>query len=258
MNLSIIEQNNQRVLTTSQLAESYGTDNKVISNNFNRNKSRYKEGKHFIPLTGDEKKDFINLHQIEDGSKNAQTLYLWTEKGAWMHAKSLNTDEAWDAYEMLVDDYYRVKEIDLVTEKLSPELQMFKRIWDGMARKELEDAKRDREIKEIKTTVTVIKDTFLHKDDNWRKSISRMLNQAVNSSNYGHQEIRRKSYQLLEERARCNLSVRLQNLKDRLEENGAKATRIKDANKLDVVESDARLKEIYTTIVKELSIGSLV
>ncbi|GIN08702.1 hypothetical protein J1TS1_28470 [Shouchella clausii] len=258
MNLSIIEQNNQRVLTTSQLAESYGTDNKVISNNFNRNKSRYKEGKHYIPLTGDEKKDFINLHQIEDGSKNAQTLYLWTEKGAWMHAKSLNTDEAWDAYEMLVDDYYRVKEIDLVTEKLSPELQMFKRIWDGMARKELEDAKRDREIKEIKTTVTVIKDTFLHKDDNWRKSISRMLNQAVNSSNYGHQEIRRKSYQLLEERARCNLSVRLQNLKDRLEENGAKATRIKDANKLEVIESDARLKEIYTTIVKELSIGSLV
>lgn len=258
MNLSIIEQNNQRVLTTSQLAESYGTDNKVISNNFNRNKSRYKEGKHFIPLTGDEKKDFINLHQIEDGSKNAQTLYLWTEKGAWMHAKSLNTDEAWDAYEMLVDDYYRVKEIDLVTEKLSPELQMFKQLWDGMARKELEDAKRDREIKEIKTTVTVIKDTFLHKDDNWRKSITRMLNQAVNSSNYGHQEIRRKSYQLLEERARCNLSVRLQNLKDRLEENGAKATRIKDANKLEVIESDARLKEIYTTIVKELSIGSLV
>lgn len=256
--LKVINHNGQRVLTTAQLAESYGTDNKRIANNFNENKRRYKQGKHFFLLEGEDLKRFKSESRISGIALNINKLYLWTEKGAWMHAKSLNTDEAWDAYEMLVDDYYRVKEIDLVTEKLSPELQMFKRIWDGMARKELEDAKRDREIKEIKTTVTVIKDTFLHKDDNWRKSITRMLNQAVNSSNYGHQEIRRKSYQLLEERARCNLSVRLQNLKDRLEENGAKATRIKDANKLEVIESDARLKEIYTTIVKELSIGSLV
>jgi len=108
--LQIIEQNNQRVLTTAQLAESYGTDNKMISYNFNYNKERYKEGKHYFSLTGNEKRDFINHHEIQDGSKNAQTLYLWTEKGAWLHAKSLNTDEAWDAYEMLVDEYYDIKE----------------------------------------------------------------------------------------------------------------------------------------------------
>lgn len=154
--------------------------------------------------------------------------------------------------------YSLEKNESLSVERLSPELQMFKQLWDGMARKELEDAKRDEQIKGLETTVTVIKDTFLHKDDNWRKSINRMLNQAVSNSNYGYQEIRRKSYQQLEERARCKLSVRLLNLKDRLEESGATATRIKEATKLEVIESDARLKEIYTTIVKELSIGSLV
>lgn len=105
---NIIEQEGQRVLTTAQLAESYGADKQQIVNNFNRNKDRYTEGKHFIALEGDDKKRFIDLNQIELGSKNAKTLYLWTEKGAWLHAKSLNTDEAWDAYEMLVDDYYRV------------------------------------------------------------------------------------------------------------------------------------------------------
>lgn len=106
--LQVIEQNNQRVLTTGQLAESYGAEKQLIINNFNRNKERYKEGKHFIALRGDEKNQFINLNQIELGSKNAKTLYLWTEKGAWLHAKSLNTDKAWDAYEMLVDEYYRL------------------------------------------------------------------------------------------------------------------------------------------------------
>jgi len=35
-----IERNNQRVLTTAQIAEAYETDVKVISKNFTRNKAR--------------------------------------------------------------------------------------------------------------------------------------------------------------------------------------------------------------------------
>lgn len=87
--IKVIENNGQRVLTTVQIAELYGTDSKVISNNFNRNKERYTEGKHYYCLTGDAKRGFVNRHQIEDGSK-ASNFYLWTEKGALLHAKSLN------------------------------------------------------------------------------------------------------------------------------------------------------------------------
>lgn len=108
-NLQVVETNNQRVLTTAQIAEQYGTDSKVISNNFNRNKTRYIEGKHYYCLTGEVKRDFLNRHQIEDGSR-ATNFYLWTEKGALLHAKSLNTDQAWQAYEVLVDTYFSVWE----------------------------------------------------------------------------------------------------------------------------------------------------
>ena len=41
-----IEQEGQRVLLTSQLAESYETTPEIISNNFNRNKVRYEAGTH--------------------------------------------------------------------------------------------------------------------------------------------------------------------------------------------------------------------
>lgn len=37
-------------------------------------------------------------------------IYLWTEKGALLHAKSLNTDKAWEVYDYLVDFYFRAKE----------------------------------------------------------------------------------------------------------------------------------------------------
>lgn len=42
--LQITEYKNIRVLTTQQIAEAYGSDTRVISNNFNRNKDRYVEG----------------------------------------------------------------------------------------------------------------------------------------------------------------------------------------------------------------------
>ena len=105
--LQVIERENQRVLTTAQIAEQYETSTQVITNNFNRNKRRYVENKHYFALEGEEKRAFLDLTQIDLGSaKNAKTLYLWTEKGALMLAKSLNTDKAWEAYECLVDTYF--------------------------------------------------------------------------------------------------------------------------------------------------------
>lgn len=107
-NLTVTEYKNIRVLTTQQIAEAYGTEPKVISNNFNRNKERYIEGKHFICLEGSELRDFKTNHQFEESSR-INKLYLWTEKGAFLHAKSLNTDKAWEVYDRLVDTYFEVK-----------------------------------------------------------------------------------------------------------------------------------------------------
>ena len=99
-----------RVLTTQQIADAYGTDAQVVTNNFNRNKDRYVEGKHYICLTGDEKADFINKNQNDFSSfTRAKAIYLWTEKGAFLHAKSLNTDKAWEVYDHLVDTYFNRK-----------------------------------------------------------------------------------------------------------------------------------------------------
>lgn len=119
--LQVIVHRQARVLTTGQLAESYGTNSDRISKNFSENKGRYKEGKHFILLQGEDLKEFKDdFRNSELVKKNASALYLWTEKGAWLHAKSLNTDAAWDAYEMLVDEYYSIKEI-LTAEQQSRE-----------------------------------------------------------------------------------------------------------------------------------------
>ncbi|NEX51453.1 ORF6N domain-containing protein [Lactococcus lactis] len=109
--LQITELNGQRVLTTQQIAEGYGTDSASITKNFNNNKSRFYEGKHFFLLQGADLKEFKNnIQNLDVVGNRAPKLYLWTEKGALLHAKSLGTDEAWDMYDILVDTYFKVQE----------------------------------------------------------------------------------------------------------------------------------------------------
>lgn len=109
--LQITELNGQRVLTTQQIAEGYGTDSTSITKNFNNNKPRFKEGKHFFLLEGTDLKKFKNnIQNLDVVGNRAPKLYLWTEKGALLHAKSLGTDEAWDMYDILVDTYFKAQE----------------------------------------------------------------------------------------------------------------------------------------------------
>lgn len=99
-----IEVKGRRVLTTHQIAEAYKVKEVQISQNFKNNRERFIEGKHYIAISGDELKAFKNqFEKIEVVKNRTSHLYLWTEKGALLHAKSLNTDKAWEVYDYLVD-----------------------------------------------------------------------------------------------------------------------------------------------------------
>ena len=108
----VVELKGIRVLTSKQLAEKYETTTDTLKKNFSRNRDKFIEGKHYISITGDELKQFkknqvTNCHLV---ANRTSLLYLWTEKGALLHAKSLNTDKAWQVYDYLVDFYFRAKE----------------------------------------------------------------------------------------------------------------------------------------------------
>lgn len=110
-----VEWSNKRVLTTTQLAEFYGGSPKQIAQNFNNNRDRFIEGKHFLKLEGESLKAFgvyidnieVDGHSIEvDIPAHTRHFYLWTERGAARHAKMLSTDRAWEVYEELEDNYF--------------------------------------------------------------------------------------------------------------------------------------------------------
>lgn len=117
-NLIPLEYKKQRIMTTKDLAEAYGTEEKNIQTNYLRNSSRFIEGKHFYKLEGELLKSFKKSLPTESREplKFVPTLILWTEKGAARHAKILDTDEAWEVFEVLEETYFRVRE----SKQLSP------------------------------------------------------------------------------------------------------------------------------------------
>lgn len=124
--------NNQRILTTQQVADFYDVEPRRIRENFNRNKDRYVLGKDYYILEGKELKkfksdDLSNCEVVENNenddnaicvvvesgksNNNVNKLFLWTEWGCLLHAKSINTDKAWDVFFDLRTSYFQIHQL---------------------------------------------------------------------------------------------------------------------------------------------------
>ncbi|EOW9527910.1 ORF6N domain-containing protein [Bacillus cytotoxicus] len=109
--LQILEFNNQRVLTTKQLAEVYGCTETHVKQNFNNHKEKFKKNKHYILLRGEELRVFKRrVDNIYFVPNNVNQLYLWTERGANRHCKILDTDKAWEQFDYLEETYFNTRE----------------------------------------------------------------------------------------------------------------------------------------------------
>ena len=106
--LTVLEHNSIRVMTTEQLAEAYECKAIHIQQNFKNNRERFVEGKHYFKLEGADLKAFKDsLENIESvvGSR-APSLILWTKQGAARHSKMLGTERAWDVFDELEESYF--------------------------------------------------------------------------------------------------------------------------------------------------------
>ena len=250
-NLIPIEFKNQRIMTTSVIAESYGTTEKVISNNFNNNKDKYKEGKHYFLLQGEELKQFKSKSLNLGIAQNVNKLYLWTEKGALLHAKSLNTDKAWEVYDILVETYFRIKENkpQCIEDVLISSLQEMKAL-----RLEINNTKE--EVNGLKEENQNIRDLVAFNPDQWRKDTTNLINKIASKlGGYSHIEgIRKESYKILNSTYGVDVNRRLLNKKKNMALEGCSKSKISKVNVLDVIAEDKKLVQGYVSIVSKLAI----
>ena len=113
------------VLTTEMLAQAYEVKPIQIQQNYANNKDRFVEGKHFFKISGNELREFKNYFEdfeVVNIPPRTPHFTLWTERGAARHAKMLNSDRAWDVFEILEETFFAVNKKPEISTQASDQL----------------------------------------------------------------------------------------------------------------------------------------
>lgn len=250
--IQVKEYNGQRVVTFKDIDTVHERPDGTARKAFWRNKDHFIEGEDYFVLEMDEAQKTFNI-TAPNG------LALITEQGYLMLVKPFTDELSWRVQRKLVSSYFKVR--DIVNTELSPELQMLQGLLNQMVQKELEDKERDRQIaianetaqKAIETTEN-IKEAVKPIFDNWREEINSKFNRIQRNADKPFNILRSEMYSELERRGGCDLGTRLRNKQARMREYGRTKTEINNLNKMDIIEEDKRLKEIFSKIVSEYEI----
>lgn len=259
--ISIKEYNGQRVVTFKDIDMVHGRSDGTARKRFSDNRNRFIEGEDFFVLKPSdlENTQLSEKRTLENLVKSNFGTVFMTEQGYLMLVKSFTDDLAWDVQRQLVNGYFKTKET--VKRALSPELQMLQGLLSQMVEKELADKERDRQIliaketadKAVATTEN-IKEAVKPVFDNWRSEINSKFNRIQKGAGEEFRMLRTEMYTELERRAGCDLNTRLRNKRKRMTENGCTKTEINSLNKMDVIDDDKKLREIFSKIVTEYEI----
>lgn len=138
---------------------------------------------------------------------------------------------------------------------LNPETQALVMLVNSIAQTQLEQKKQAAEISSVKRVIEDIRDVYAIQgsDTSWKEKTNIIINSICR--NLGdYKTPRTQIYDKLNERAKCNIRLRVENMKKRALAAGASASSVNAINKLDAIAADDRLKEIYIQIVKEFAI----
>ena len=259
--ISIKEYNGQRVVTFKDIDMVHGRSDGTARKRFSDNRNRFIEGEDFFVLKPSdlENTQLSEKRTLENLVKSNFGTVFMTEQGYLMLVKSFTDDLAWDVQRQLVNGHFKTKET--IKRALSPELQMLQGLLSQMVEKELADKERDRQIliaketadKAVATTES-IKEAVKPVFDNWRSEINSKFNRIQKGAGAEFKMLRTEMYTELERRAGCDLNTRLRNKRKRMAENGCTKTEINSLNKMDVIDDDKKLREIFSKIVTDYEI----
>lgn len=245
---------NKKAMLVKDIAQIHGRENREINELINRNINRFRNGIDLLDLKQIVPDDVFSEYGFTKAQwGNANHVYLLSERGYAKLLKILDDDKAWDIYDELVDNYFNmrktIKNDVSMFDELSPDLQMFKKIFDNAARNELELKRVDQKLDNITEIVSL-------NTTEWRKTAQGLIHKmAKTEGGFGaYQQIQGDIYKEVDARAGSNLKTRLTNLRQRMALNGSCKSAIDRLNRLDVIDADKRLKQIYMAVVKDFAI----
>ena len=244
--INILRQDGNLVVSSREVAENFEKrhpDTIRAVENLIEETSTQKCTHLFIPST------------YQDSYGREQKEYLLTRDGFTLLAMGFTGKKALDWKLKYIEAFNKMEQtLTIGLQSLSPELQMFQQIFNAVAKQELEVRQAKEQSQKAIETSQAIKDTIVGTYDNWRDWVRRMISAIQKGSNLSYPDVYSRLYDELEKRAKCRLSIRVDNQRKRMALEGASKTAIENYRPLDAIESEQRLKEIFSTIVREYAV----
>ena len=178
-----------------------------------------------------------------------------------MMQKNERGEEAREYFSSLEE---RVKQKAIDYSQLSPELQMFQKIFNSVAQQQLEQKRLAEQQERTEKKVDAISETFRKPSDkeDFKAWCKKCIARIVESDNFalGLQKKDKyalawnESYERLNAERPCRLKQRVKTAQGEALQNGATPSKVKDINPLTIIAADKDLKPIYEKVIKEMMI----
>lgn len=249
----------EQTITTVEIAEMMEISHKEILRkiegaNDRKGYSPILTENHLVPS------DYFILSSYKDGSGKENKCYEVTKLGCDFLANKFTGEKGIIFTAKYVKRFHdmedTIKDQIIDYSNLSPELQMFKQIFDSVARSQLELQQMKESNTRIEQKVESIREVVALDTTSWREDTGNILRKIGVSLGGGqaYSQARTESYELLNKRMGVDLQTRFTNKRRRMADNGVCKSARDKLSFVDVIAEDKKLIEGYTAIVKEMAI----
>ncbi|MDO5375730.1 MAG: Rha family transcriptional regulator [Staphylococcus rostri] len=243
--LQVIEQNNEFYLDSREVAEIVGKRHDNLVRDIDNYSSVILQNSNLRAA------DFFVESSYTSNNNNTYKCYLLTRKGCDIVANKMTGSKGVLFTAMYVDAFHKMDEHIKQSQLSVPQTPMQALEMMFKVQKEQEQFNQ-----EMQRQITGIRHIVGIETRNWRNDTNNILS-AIAKHLGGkdmHQKVRAEAYKGLEEKGHCNLKIRMQNRRGKMLSNGATKTQINKLSKLDVINEDPRLIEIYISVIKNMAI----
>lgn len=218
----------------------------------NRNYSRWCKSNITENEFAEENVDYWAFVINEEWGGQATTDYKLTAHFAKKLSMKGNGEKAEQAREYFTTVEERVKQKAIDMSQLSPELQMFNKIFQSVAQQQIEQKRQAEQINKVEETVNNMKEIFTQPIGDWKADINARVREISIKSGIDYQTIYNQLYGELETTAHCSLKRLQENKQKRMEKAGNTKTAIKsETAKIAVIFEKPQLRAIFEGIVKK-------
>lgn len=243
--ISVKEYQGQRVVTFKDIDAVHGRPDGTARKRFNDNRERFVDGEDYFKICASE----FRTHWNDIPAKATEDVTLITESGYLMLVKSFTDDLAWRVQRELVKGYFRAKEqarASTPAEQLLAQAQI-------MVEQERRLTALESGQKQIHSAMQAAFSELAAPSvdrNSWQDAMRNKIRQLCMEYELNFQTFTGQLYKELEESAHCNIDTRLNNLRKRMKQGGAKYAECQAVSKLAVISQDVKLCEIFTSIVQ--------